>query len=57
MLAVVRSAVPSVYGDVQLATSDQFCVDSDNIAVRSTFRFGQKISDTARVVSLTTPGS
>ena len=57
MLAVVRSAVPSVYGDVQLATSDQFCVGSDNIAVRCTFRFGQQISDTARVVSLTTPGS
>ncbi len=43
----------SVYGSVQLATSTDYYFGSDNIALRATFRFGQKIADTARVVKLT----
>lgn len=42
-----------------MATSTDFYFDSDGVALRATFRFGQKIADTARVVELTiaTPGS
>ena len=40
----------SVYGQVQLATSQDF--DSDSIRLRATFRFGAKIADVERVVKL-----
>jgi len=39
-----------VYGQVQLATSQDF--DSDSIRLRATFRFGAKIADVERVVKL-----
>ncbi len=41
------------------STDFYFDSDSDSVALRATFRFGQKIADTARVVELTiaTPGS
>ena len=48
MLVLDRNSVLSVYGDVQLATSTDFYFGSDNIALRATFRFGQKIADIAR---------
>ncbi len=56
---LVRNSVLSVYGSVQLATSTDYYFGSDNVALRATFRFGQKIADTARVVKLTvvSPGS
>jgi hypothetical protein len=40
----------SVYGQVQLATSQDFYFDSDSIGLRPTFRFGAKIADVERVV-------
>jgi hypothetical protein len=42
----------SVYGQVQLATSQDFYFDSDSIGLRATFRFGAKIADVERVVKL-----
>ena len=58
-LVLDRNSVLSVYGTVQLATSTDFYFGSDNVALRATFRFGQTIADTSRVVKLTvaTPGS
>ncbi len=58
-LVLDRNSVLSVYGTVQLATSTDFYFGSDNVALGATFRFGQKIADTSRVVKLTvaTPGS
>jgi HK97 family phage major capsid protein len=41
-----------VYGQVQLATSQDFYFDSDSIRLRATFRFGAKIADVERVVKL-----
>ena len=52
-LVLDRTAVLSVYGDVQLATSTDYYFGSDSVALRATFRFGQKIADTGRVVKLT----
>ena len=43
--------------DNQLATSTDYYFGSDNVALRATFRFGQKIADTARVVELTVAGA
>ena len=59
MLVLDKSTILSVYGSVQLATSTDYYFDSDSIGVRATWRFGQKIADTARVIKLTvaTPGS
>jgi HK97 family phage major capsid protein len=52
VLILDRSAVLSAYGEVQLAVSDQAYFGSDSIGVRCTFRFGQKIVDTERVIQL-----
>jgi hypothetical protein len=58
MLVLDRSTTLSVYGTVQLATSTDYYVGSDNIALRATFRFGAQIANTDRVVKLAiaTPG-
>ena len=48
--AVDRRAILSVYGSVLVARSDDFYFNQDSIAVRATFRFGAKVSDTDRVV-------
>ena len=57
MLVLDKSTILSVYGSVQLATSTDYYFGSDNVAMRATFRFGQKIADTARVVELTVAGA
>ena len=57
MLVLDKSTILSVYGSVQLATSTDYYFDSDSIGVRATWRFGQKIADTARVVELTVAGA
>ena len=59
MLVLDKSTILSVYGSIQLATSTDFYFGSDNVALRATFRFGQKIADTVWVVEVTiaTPGS
>lgn len=57
MLVLDRNSVLSVYGDVQIATSTDFYFGSDSTALRAVFRFGQKIADPARVVSLTVAGA
>ena len=57
MLVLDRNTILSVYGAVQLATSTDYYFGPDNVALRATFRFGQKIADTARVVELTVAGA
>ena len=57
MLVLDQATILSVYGAIQLATSTDYYFGSDNIALRATFRFGQKIADTARVVELTVAGA
>jgi len=53
LLVLDAESVLSVYGQVQLATSQDFYFDdSDNIGLRATFRFGAKIADVERVVKL-----
>jgi hypothetical protein len=39
-----RNSILSVYGTVQLATSQEFYFDSDSVGVRATFRFGACIA-------------
>jgi hypothetical protein len=52
-IAIVRDRFrASVYGQVQLVTSQDFYFDSDSIRLRATFRFGAKIADVERVVKL-----
>ncbi|WP_395704743.1 phage major capsid protein [Rhodococcus ruber] len=53
ILVLDNTAILSAYGNVQLAVSDQAFFASDSVAVRCTFRFGQKLIDPARVVQLT----
>lgn len=48
MLVLDRSTVLSVYGTVQLATTTDYYFGSDNVALRATFRFGQKIANPDR---------
>ena len=43
--------------ETQLATSTDYYFGADSIALRATFRFGQKIADTERVVKLTVAGA
>ena len=57
MLVLDKSTILSVYGSVQLTTSTDYYFGSDNVALRATFRFGQKIAHTARVVELTVAGA
>ena len=52
LLVLDAASVLSVYGQVQLATSQDFYFDSDSIRLRATFRFGAKIADVERVVKL-----
>ena len=53
MLVLDKSTILSVYGSIQLATSTDFYFDSDSIGVRATWRFGQKIANSDRVIKLT----
>ena len=53
LLVLDKASVLSVYGAVMLATSTDFYFGADSVALRATFRFGQKIADTSRVVKLT----
>lgn len=50
LIVLDRRAILSVYGSVLVARSDDFYFNQDSIAVRATFRFGAKVSDTDRVV-------
>ena len=52
-LILDSTAVVSAVGDVQVAVSDQVYFDSDSIAVRCTFRFGQNVVKPARVAKFT----
>lgn len=52
-----RAAVVSAYGQLQLATSSDVFFRDDSIALRCTWRFGARIADKNRVVSLEIDGS
>ncbi len=57
IIVLDKKAVPSVIGNVQVASSQDFLFDKDSIAVRATVRFGAKIADADRVVLLGVDGS
>lgn len=57
LLVIDKSAVLIAVGQVMLAVSDQIYFASDSLGIRCTFRFGQKLVNTARVVSLTVTGT
>ncbi|MCV7346992.1 phage major capsid protein [Mycolicibacterium rhodesiae] len=50
-----KNQILSAYGDVLVARSDEFYFDSDNVALRATFRFGVGILDPQAVQVLTLP--
>lgn len=52
MLVLDRSAVVSAVGDVLVATSDHTYFASDSVALRVTWRFGAKVVDQDRLVTL-----
>jgi HK97 family phage major capsid protein len=47
-----NTAILSVIGNIQTATSEHYYFNRDTIAIRATWRFGAKIADPARVVVL-----
>lgn len=53
LLVVDQGSILSAYGPLQVATSEHAYFGSDSVALRVTWRFGAKIVDTDRVVSLT----
>ncbi|MHC9295627.1 phage major capsid protein [Mycobacterium sp. LTG2003] len=55
-IAVIdKGQILSAYGDVMVARSDEFYFDSDNVALRATFRFGVGLLDPQAVQVLTLP--
>lgn len=52
LIVLDRNAVLSAYGNVSLAVSTDAFFAEDVVGVRATFRFGAKIADIGRVVSL-----
>ncbi len=57
LIVLDKKAVLSVHGDIQLTTSQDYYFNRDTIAIRATWRFGIKVSDTNRVVLLGIGGS
>jgi HK97 family phage major capsid protein len=49
-LVLDRKAILSVYGNVQVATSDDYYFNRDSRALRATFRFGARVANADRVV-------
>jgi len=59
LLVIDKTAIVSAVGDVQTATSEHALFESDSMAVRCTWRFGQNAVRPERIVKLTvatTPG-
>lgn len=52
-----KAAILSAVGRIEVASSEDFLFDRDSIAVRSTFRFGAKVADVARIVQIGVGGS
>lgn len=50
-----KNQILSAYGDVLVARSDEFYFDSDNVALRATFRFGVGILDPQAVQVISLP--
>lgn len=50
-----KNQILSAYGDVLVARSDEFYFDSDNVALRCTFRFGVGVLDPQAIQVLTLP--
>lgn len=53
VLVLDKTAVLVAAGEVMVAVSDQYFFSSSSLAIRATFRFGQKLMDPARAVVLT----
>lgn len=50
-----KGQILSAYGDVLVARSDEFYFNSDNVALRATFRFGVGVLDPQAIQVLTLP--
>lgn len=53
LLVIDSASILSTYGQLQVAVSEHAYFGSDSVAIRVTWRFGAKIVDPERVVSLT----
>lgn len=55
LIVADRAAILSAYGNIEIATSQDYLFGDHAVAIRSVFRFGAKVADVGRVVQIAVP--